>query len=239
MIMLDIFICSDNKHDAEILKSFCLKYLIQKNIDSDIKVLTENELNVGNETALFIIESDKHFLECVSSVRELNRQNYIIAIINALEELAHIVLPTVRLSGYLLKPVSEENTITLLNGIYSDHTNSGSRTVMFRFKIKAREFSIPLNKIILFESSNKKVIVRTETQEFEYYDTLESMSSMLPETFIRIHKSFIINIDRMASVDYASQTVYMDDGTEACLSRTYKANFKELLVSLSARLENI
>ena len=127
--------------------------------------------------------------------------------------------------------VDKENVDMILDEVYEDHFRSSSDRCgeLFTFRLKAKEYSIPFERILYFESRNKKMIIRTETQELEFYGTLDSVMSAAPQCFMRIHKSFIANIDRISVVDYGKMTVEFDDGSAVLLSRTFKAQLKERL----------
>jgi DNA-binding LytR/AlgR family response regulator len=99
--------------------------------------------------------------------------------------------------------------------------------VRFRFTIQASSYSIAANQILFFEAANKKVRLRTKAQEFEFYDSLNSLEERLPPKFIRIHKSFIVNSERIINVDFVGMLVYFDDGSSAMISRTRKAALKD------------
>ena len=77
-------------------------------------------------------------------------------------------------------------------------------------------------------------MLRTENQEFEFYDTLDNVLKSVPQDFIQIHKSYVVNSKHIISVDYGGQTVCLDDGSEAYLSRTYKSSLRELMASRGA-----
>ena len=153
-----------------------------------------------------------------------------IVIVSGIDELKKAVTPGIAPSGLLIRPCKKDEVESVLDEIYTDHirTNSG---IMgnFTFRMKAKDFSIPYEKIILFESRRHKMIVKTEIQEFEFYSTIEEILKTVPDRFVRIHKSFIVNISRITSADYGEMTVEFDDGSFAYISRTYKSDLREKL----------
>ncbi|QQS46925.1 MAG: response regulator [Acidobacteriota bacterium] len=63
--------------------------------------------------------------------------------------------------------------------------------------------------------------------------TLKLVESQLnPETFVRVHRSLIINLDRVESVEpysHGEYTVTMKDGAKLTTSRSYSERLRELL----------
>ncbi|WP_394674868.1 LytR/AlgR family response regulator transcription factor [uncultured Chryseobacterium sp.] len=70
--------------------------------------------------------------------------------------------------------------------------------------------------------------IRTETQEYIVLDTLKFMESQLPESsFARIHKSFIVNLDRIKSIGSRNVTLLSDQ--EIPVGESYRTGFLQRL----------
>lgn len=228
--MLDIYITESNTEAYKQIKNLCFNYLMKKNYDSEIYTYSYESVTIS--AALFMLEFNNETEALSRKIRNTNSRNYIVVLLENYNELKRAVTPGISPSGFLIKPYKQTDVEAVLEEIYSDYIrcNSDSQKLgMFVFKQKAKEYSIPFEKIILFESRNKKVIVRTEIQEFEFYDTLESVMTNVPDCFMKIHKSFIVNLLRIISADYGAMTVEFDDGSVAYMSRTYKSELKERL----------
>lgn len=226
--MLDIYIMESSTEAFKQLKKLCFNYLISKNYDSEIH--TYSYENVSISAALYMLEFNNETEALSRKTRSTNSGNYIVVLLENYNELKKAVTPGISPSGFLIKPYKQTDVEAVLEEIYSDYircNSDGQKLGMFVFRQKAKEYSVPFEKIILFESRNKKIIVRTETQEFEFYDTLESVMNSIPDCFMKIHKSFIVNISRIISADYGAMTVEFDDGSAAYMSRTYKNELKE------------
>ena len=212
------------------LKKLCFSYLMNKNYEAEIYEYSSDVLS--ESAALFIlIMGDK--TETVSrAVRSNNSASYVIALLNNPSELKKAVTPGISPSGLLIKPCERSDVEMVLDEIYTDHMRCSAdnhKLGIFTFRQKAKEYSLPFEKILLFESRNKKIFVRTEIQEFEFYSTLDSVLQTAPDCFVQIHKSFVVNISRIVSADYGAMTVEFDDGSVAFISRTYKNELKERL----------
>ena len=229
--MLDIFIYEEDSGLRKQLKEQCLSYLIENNYDSGIYEYSESVEK--HETALYMLELDERSSDYSHSIRRNNSSNYVIMLLNNNGELVKAVRPGINPSGYIIKPFERQNVYLVLDEVFTDYRNcvGDLSEGMFCFKIKSKEYTVPYDKIILFESRNKKTVLRTEIQEFEFYDTLDEILKNTPDFFVKIHKSFVINLMRVSSVDYGKMFVELDDGSVAYISRTYKSELKELMRS--------
>ena len=97
----------------------------------------------------------------------------------------------------------------------------------------ARVHVIPVEKIDYIEAQDDYVGIRAGGKEYLKQDTMAEFESLLdPERFIRIHRSYILNIDRLMRLEpYAkdSRVAVLSDGTQLPVSRAGYARLKPLL----------
>ena len=108
------------------------------------------------------------------------------------------------------------------------HKTSGAE--VFSIQTKEGVTKIPLHSIVCFESRAKRIFVRQQRQEQCYYDTLDRLEKTLPPFFLRCHRSFIVNEQRVSRVLLARNQIEMDDGTTIPISRSYKAAVRERIL---------
>ena len=80
-----------------------------------------------------------------------------------------------------------------------------------------------------FEAANKKMIIRTVNQEYEYYGNFESIREVLPDYFLRTHKSFFVNMKNVKNIDFKEMWLSMKDGAVAYISRGYKKDVEDFV----------
>lgn len=92
---------------------------------------------------------------------------------------------------------------------------------------------LPVDKIDYVEAQDDYVAFKSEGKQYLKDQTLSSVEGTLdPVRFVRIHRSFILNIDRIAKVElYAkdSRMAILRDGTRLPVSRAGYARLSELL----------
>ena len=92
---------------------------------------------------------------------------------------------------------------------------------------------LPVDKIDYVEAQDDYVAFKSEGKQYLKDQTLSAVEGTLdPSRFVRIHRSFILNIDRIAKVElYAkdSRMAILRDGTRLPVSRAGYARLSQLL----------
>ncbi|HEY5610899.1 MAG TPA: LytTR family DNA-binding domain-containing protein, partial [Thermoanaerobaculia bacterium] len=92
---------------------------------------------------------------------------------------------------------------------------------------------IPVQKIDYIEAQDDYVAIAAMGKKRRKQQTIGDLERLLdPQRFVRIHRSYIVNIDRLSKVDlYAkdSHVAILTDGTKLPISRSGYARLRELL----------
>ena len=87
---------------------------------------------------------------------------------------------------------------------------------------------IPYDEIIYIESLSDYIKVITTNEEIVSKDKISRLAEKLPDIFLRIHRSFIINTDRIKEVSFDELRV---DDVRLNIGRSYRKVVKETLKS--------
>ncbi|MCP9200843.1 LytTR family transcriptional regulator [Gramella sp. GC03-9] len=93
-------------------------------------------------------------------------------------------------------------------------------------KVNRKNHQVPLNDLLYIESLSDYVKIVTSETELTTRERITHLDSSLPQNFIRIHRSFIINKEKVNSF---SNTEVMINGNSIPISRTYKKTALEVL----------
>ena len=102
----------------------------------------------------------------------------------------------VRALNYFAKPITTENIeacMRLLN-IGKSH----------KYLFNGRLSSIPYHEITYFECSRNYIIIHTHRKEPKlprYKYSMANLAAELPESFVQIHRSYIVNITHIAKIE--------------------------------------
>lgn len=124
---------------------------------------------------------------------------------------------------YLLKPISFDRfNKSILKAQERFPLNEAKETSHFFVKSSGQQHRINFNDILYVESIKDYVNIKTETQEYIVLDTLKSLENQLPENFKRVHKSFILNVDKVKSIGL--KKVILISEHEIPIGESYKMN---------------
>ena len=106
--------------------------------------------------------------------------------------------------------------------------DGGTGGAVQRLVIKDAERSVllPVDRIDWIESANYHVVIHAGGGTHVVRDTLGRLERVLDERFVRIHRSTIVNLDRVAEFQrlfHGDFAVLLTDGTDLKLSRTYRS----------------
>ncbi|MCD9853954.1 LytTR family DNA-binding domain-containing protein [Epilithonimonas sp. JDS] len=136
----------------------------------------------------------------------------------ALEGYEHNVI------DYLLKPIPfgrfEKSALKAQERFPTTETLANS---YFFVKSSGQQHKINFDEILFVESIKDYVNIKTENQEYIVLDTLKSLENQLPENFTRVHKSFILNLDKIEKIDV--KNALLNSGKEIPIGETYKSEF--------------
>ena len=92
------------------------------------------------------------------------------------------------------------------------------------FLIETREGRqrVPLSQISFVEARDKKIYICTRSESFGFYETIDHMSELLPAHFLRCHRSFIVNMEKVKKLNLSEGMIELDNGETVPLSRSYR-----------------
>ena len=235
--MIDVFICEGKEKERKKIKNGCTEYYINNNYDSEIYSCADGDelINLVNEYELAAI----YFLDCdeisdlmLERLQLSAKGSYLILMAEDMKKILDTISPGLRPSGYLLLPANRDEVCNLIRDICEVYEHITGESACFRFKIKSRIYSVDISNIDYFEASNKKMILRTVNQEYEYYDNFENVKAFLPDYFIRTHKSFLVNMNNVKNIDFKEMWISFKDGAVAYISRGFKKEVEEYVNGL-------
>lgn len=109
-------------------------------------------------------------------------------------------------ADYLLKPISFErflNSVKKVSAHLRAHTPDPANDHIFiKSNIKGKVTRLNFKDIVYVESIKNYVIIYTEDEKMVTYLTMKELEAALPpENFFRVHKSYIVNADKIKTVN--------------------------------------
>lgn len=186
------------------------------------------------DIALLDIELDgqKHNgLDVARRISQLNNEMYIVFVTGYSKYAVESF--DVHPYGYVLKPIKITLFRDLIEEIVSRLEQTRQRSSrMLTVRVKNEIIHINLCDITYIEAGNHKSIIHTRDATVEARKTLDEIEVLLGEDFLRVHRSFIVNLTKIKRItethDRSYQIEFQDDPNIALMSRYYYPKYKEL-----------
>jgi DNA-binding LytR/AlgR family response regulator len=126
-----------------------------------------------------------------------------------------------------------DDRVVKLQSLLSEQLNSDIELLLCK---NEKEYYIPAEQILFFETENKQVFAHTKTDMYETDYKLYELEEMLTKDFMRISKSAIVNLKHIFSIskNITSSSVieFNDSHKKVYVSRNY---YKALVEQLGEK----
>ncbi|MCB0482099.1 MAG: response regulator transcription factor [Flavobacteriales bacterium] len=164
-----------------------------------------------------------------------------IEFVRTIKEIPQVIFVTIKTSyaieafendvtDYLVKPISYERFLRAaekaqkIHDVFGD-TNPDENIIYV--KSDSRLIKVDFSKITHIEALGDYVRIHTKSGKYTVLSTMKALEAKLPSNdFMRVHKSFIIKIDKILKVE--KNVIYLEN-TSIPVSRTYKDVLRDRL----------
>ncbi len=126
---------------------------------------------------------------------------------------------------FLVKPLKEQEVYEALD---LAHKRLQRDNEIFEFSKGKDWYRIPFGAIHYFSSEGRRIQIYTDKETLEYNGKLQTVIPKLTDSFLVIHKSFIVNIEFVKKYSY--DKVILMDGTTLAISKAYRVKVREELL---------
>lgn len=178
-------------------------------------------------------------LELVKELRKVRPTAYIILVANAKISPLIYMRPSIGAESLMLKPLSEEQIQEVLSEAiraYLRRFYEPNEERVFVVESGGSRNLIDYERILFFESRDKRVYLNTDSEEYGFYDTMEQLQERL-DGFLRCHRSFLVNKAKIKEIFLSQNRIVLEGDFEVPLSRSYKPDVKEYLKRRSGQDE--
>lgn len=230
--MIKLFICEDELIQREILEKNISFMIDESNYAIEIALSTEDpqELidylrsNPSSPSIYFLDIELAHSLNGIKLATEIRKQDEfgkIIFISSHDQYLLDVYKENIEAFDYIIKSTAEEieNSVSsVLEKAYSNLSNL-TKVDSGYFKVNQgdRIQLIPLKEILFFVTTPipHKIDLHHKKGELSFYSSLSKILIDNPR-FIKCHRSYLVNIDNIDSIEKKQRVLIMNNG-ETCL----------------------
>ena len=124
---------------------------------------------------------------------------------------------------YLLKSQIAEGLPKVLGDIRQELSGSS-----YLFQAGGESLRVDKRDILYLESRIRILRLVTAEREYSFYDSLDHAQQELGESFLRCHRSFLVNIDRIRR--YSSSEIVLEGDVPIPVSRSYGKAVRQRLM---------
>ncbi len=175
--------------------------------------------------------SQKEPLEYLHQIRERYQMVSILLMADIQTSPMEYMRPGIRANSLLLRPWTKRQVEEVLQEFIGEYLKMVKRekqegSKAFVIESKEGRLSVPYDQIYFFEAREKKIYICVGREEFGFYYTIDKLAEKLPENFVRCHRGFIVNTDKIRKIMLSKSIIYLTDGFDVPLSRSYKSVLK-------------
>ena len=229
--MLNFVLCDDNLNIVKKLKEMLEILFVKNDIDAKIglftdkpqKVLEYEKENIVDVLVLDInLNSNISGIDLAKEIRKKNKKVYIIFLTGHLEY--SLVAYSVKTFDYRPKPITLERLEITLKRLLDDLDNESSNNFI---KINNKTI-INEKEINYIKKDGMKLIFCTGSGNYETYSSFNKIENLLPDNFVRCHKSYIANTDTIQNINMNNNKIVFNSDLSCDIGPKYKNNLMEV-----------
>ena len=240
--MLNFVLCDDNLNIVKKLKEMLEILFVKNDIDAKIgfyadnpeEILKYEKENIVDVLILDInLNSNISGIDLAKEIRKRNKKVYLIFLTGHLEY--SLLAYSVKTFDYLPKPITLERLEITLNRLLDDlSNNSNKKFIQINSKTVINE-----EEINYIKKDGMKLIYCTGKGNFETYNSFNKIENLLPDNFVRCHKSYIANTDSIQNIN--NNTIIFNNDLSCDIGPKYKNNLMEVFKygNISNNLDSI
>ena len=230
--MLKFVICDDNSIILNQLSKMLEAIFINNNYEATIVYKgtnVEQILNYIRTNSVDVLILDINFksnvtgLDIAKTLREFNKNAYIIFSTGHLEYA--MLAYKVKTFDYLPKPITLERLEESINRLFNDMHSNPSKYI----HIGSKKTLINQDDIFYIQRDGMKIVFKTSSGSYESYTSFNKLQSQLPKNFVRCHKSYIANINKIINIQNNS-TISFSNNMTCSIGPKYINNLLEVLI---------
>lgn len=229
--MLNFVLCDDSQTVIKRLSKMLESIIIQNNLDGQLVFSTQSPSELlkyvkSNPVNVVILDIDLNDdisgLKLAETIRKQDKNIYIIFITGHLEY--GLMAYRYKTFDYIAKPLTYERFQETILRLYEDVSDENPKYI----RLDNNKTIIPENSVKYIQKDGMKLIFTTDTRTYEVYNSFNKLAPILPKQFVRCHKSYIVNLDKINDINFTTNIISFDNNEKCYIGPKYKDNFKEV-----------
>ncbi len=222
---MNIAICDDELSVLKAIAKITEASIISNNFDAQVSLVTSNQQLIfdsikNNEIDILFLDvnfknGNTNGIEFALELRKINK-NFKLIFITSHFEYAMLSFKC-KTFDYILKPIDEEKITAVLKRLSYEL----SETELGLFKVN-KNFTVRTKDILFIERNKSKSTIYTQNSTYQTCSSLNILEQELPTNFVRIHRSYIVNIDNIYKINNEDKCIYFNENLSCPLGQFNK-----------------
>jgi len=240
--MIPIYICDDDRNVLQTLATIIENSVLIQNYDMKIVCATTNPLEIiqerkkNEQRSIYFLDVDLSHdkydgFTLAKHIREIDTRGFIIFVTTHEELMFETFKYRVEAMSYLIKADVSlgqqiRHCLDDIHNLILVEKNEVESYYTVRVADIAHQISV--KEILYFETSDAShhIVVHMINRRIEFRGKLNEIEKEIGSSFLRLHRSFFVNRQHIDSVNYAENTVTLNNGTTCMVSRKGKGLLK-------------
>ena len=238
--MISVYIFCHKKEEADMIYSVCSyrlavlsngKMIASIHCDA-LSYANNNPENItGVDIILYEVRNNRDLAQ-LKKLRCRFAKAEILVITTPEVPSEYYVIPEVRPIMLLLRPWNKEKAEKVIHRFFSyyfQQRQKGDESGRLMVCTKGEKRYFDYNMIEYMEAREKKIILYSNYEKVDFYSSLTKLLPLLPDCFIRCHRSFIVNMIFVEKIDFSEWLLYLKNTIVIPISKKYGRNLEKLL----------
>lgn len=243
--MLDIYICEDNLNQLNLFTQYIKDVIMIENWDMRIAKSTSDpytilkEVSIAENIGLFFLDidlkSDINGLTLAQRIRKEQPRCFIVFLTSHPEMSFLTFQYKLEALDFIIKDSNDHVKSKIYECLlnvqekYTLQNRNANKTFIIHHADKY--ITVDYSEILFFETSTNihKILLHAQKRTIEFNGHLKEIEQQLDYRFYRCHRSYIINKDNIAEVDFENLTVCMKNGETCPVSVRMKKGLRTII----------
>ncbi len=223
--MIKIGMCDDNLNSIKIASKLLDAEIIEQGLDAEISIVSSDQKEIfdqiysKNIDILFLDidfkNNGKNGIDFAKDLRKINKDFYLV-FLSAHQRYLHLSLTT-KVFDYLVKPINRDTISELVSRLKDEFTYNNTLFL----HLNKWEY-VRADDILYIEKYGKKSNIITSNITYTTTKNLNTLLNELPTNFVRCHKSYILNQNKVLSIDRKNGFAILEKNITCPISAQFK-----------------
>lgn len=220
--MIRIGICDDETNTLKAIERVMESASMLIDFDVELSCVTADQAIIyekikQNELDVLFLDIDftnstRNGIDFALELRKINKQFKLIFLTGHFEYA--LLAYSCKTFDYLLKPIDTQKACGILNRLKDEFMSPTSGFIKVN-----KDYTVRKKDIFFIERNKCKTTIYTYDDVYETCYSLNAIKDELPDSFLRIHRSYIVNQDKIVKINKDNKTIHFANGLNCPLGQ--------------------